>query len=210
MEQTLVDEHISEEWFELYVMGRLPEAQTADLEEHVLFCEECQDTLRHVDEFILAFRAAAPKAVRAPAKPGFWQRLRNWIGISRIGLLAPAAVACGAVIMVILAPMSLREPSIETVELASARGEAGITAVTAGNRLHMVLDTRGLAELPVYTVELVDSRGNPEWTGKVKPSARGLSVTTSEAVPAGQHWLRIKSGSGEPLREFGVLARPPQ
>jgi anti-sigma factor RsiW len=51
--------HISEDWLERYSMGTLPEPQSGSLEEHLLICEDCQDRLRFLDQFIAAFRAAA-------------------------------------------------------------------------------------------------------------------------------------------------------
>jgi hypothetical protein len=211
LEQTLVGKHIGEDALELYAMGRLTDPEAAELEEHLLLCTQCQEELERIDDFVLAFRVAAKQA-RTERQPegGVLSRVRAWFrkdgGFFRPVTLAPAAAAFALVLTVIVAPIPIHEPQLETVQLESARGEAGIASVAAGNRLHLVLDTRGLPDLPVYKIELADSRGRAVWSASAKPAATGLSVTTDQAVTAGRHWLRIYSGSNDLLREFGVMA----
>lgn len=206
-----MDEHISEEALELYAMGRLSDPEAAELEEHILFCGDCQEALERVDDFILAFRVAAKQLQaerREPVSP--WTRFWKWVSLGRnhlgIGILAPAAATLAVAVAIIVAPVSVREPGIETVRLESARGEAGMAKVKAGNRLHMNLDIRGLPTLASYRVELADANGGSVWSASVKPSAQGLSVTTDKAVSQGQYWLRIHGSDGALLREFGVRA----
>jgi anti-sigma factor RsiW len=50
--------HPSDEAIELYALGRLPEELFAPVEEHLLVCDQCQDTLRREDEFVQSLRAA--------------------------------------------------------------------------------------------------------------------------------------------------------
>ena len=50
--------HISGDDLELYAMERLPESDTAPVEEHLLVCEECQARLAGVDVYVRAMRAA--------------------------------------------------------------------------------------------------------------------------------------------------------
>src|SRR5438270_9390075 len=66
---------------DLYAIGRLPEAEAALLEEHLLICEACSQRLAETDRFIAALRSAnavldshAP-AVRKPVAMS-WTRLR--------------------------------------------------------------------------------------------------------------------------------------
>jgi len=44
---------------DLYALGRLPDADTAEVEEHLLLCETCRDRLSETDRFIAALRCAA-------------------------------------------------------------------------------------------------------------------------------------------------------
>lgn len=211
LEQTLVDEHISEEALELYAMGRLGDPQAAELEEHILFCTDCQEALERVDDFILAFRVAAPQVQAERHEPeSAWKRFWKWVSLGREnlrgGIWVPAAATLAVAVAVIVTPVSMREPAIESVRLESARGEAGMASVKAGNRLHMNLDTRGLPELTSYRVELVDGNGAQVWGGTAKLSAQGLAITTDKSVSPGQYWIRVYDTRGELLREFGVRA----
>jgi anti-sigma factor RsiW len=50
--------HITCDELELYPMERLPESDTAPVEEHLLVCEECQARLADFDVYVRAMRAA--------------------------------------------------------------------------------------------------------------------------------------------------------
>lgn len=50
--------HIEPEKFELYALGRLPEAEAAPLEEHLLVCHQCQDELVRLDGELARLKAA--------------------------------------------------------------------------------------------------------------------------------------------------------
>jgi anti-sigma factor RsiW len=54
-----MDDHISDETLERHAAGhKLPEAELAALEEHLLTCTACQDRLRHWEEYVAAMRQA--------------------------------------------------------------------------------------------------------------------------------------------------------
>jgi anti-sigma factor RsiW len=44
---------------DLYALGRLPDVETTEVEEHLLLCETCRDRLSETDRFIAALRYAA-------------------------------------------------------------------------------------------------------------------------------------------------------
>ena len=44
--------HIDEDTLELYAMNRLPEADAAPVEEHLLVCPHCQDRLIEIDRLL--------------------------------------------------------------------------------------------------------------------------------------------------------------
>ncbi len=48
---------ISEDLLAQYAIERLPEAEAAAMEEHLLICVECQDRLQLTDDFIEVLRA---------------------------------------------------------------------------------------------------------------------------------------------------------
>ena len=59
--------HPTEEILEEYVLHRLPETLTARVEEHLLYCHGCQDTVTETDEFVAAMKVAANQPARQPA-----------------------------------------------------------------------------------------------------------------------------------------------
>jgi len=50
--------HIDEDTLERYAMNRLPEAEAAAVEEHLLVCQDCQDRLAGIDRFLADLRSA--------------------------------------------------------------------------------------------------------------------------------------------------------
>ncbi len=69
--------HIPEDMLEKYVLGRLPQANLATLDEHLLICPACQTNLQTLDEYFAVMKAATA-AVHAklsalktpPERPG--------------------------------------------------------------------------------------------------------------------------------------------
>jgi hypothetical protein len=51
--------HVSEEVLERYSMSKLPEDEFAQVEEHLLICELCQNQLAEVDLFVSRMKVAA-------------------------------------------------------------------------------------------------------------------------------------------------------
>ena len=52
--------HIAEDVLELYALGRLSEAESTPIEEHLLLCPDCQDALAATDELISALKSVMP------------------------------------------------------------------------------------------------------------------------------------------------------
>ncbi len=56
---TRFNSHLPEDVLEQYVMGTLPEGDSAPLEEHLLVCSVCQTNLDAMDDYIRVVKAAA-------------------------------------------------------------------------------------------------------------------------------------------------------
>jgi len=56
--------HIPDDIMDNYALGRLPEAESAAVEEHLLVCHECQDRLHVTDVLIDALREARNRTSR--------------------------------------------------------------------------------------------------------------------------------------------------
>jgi len=54
--------HISEDRLEEYAFNRLSEPESAEVEEHLLVCEDCQELVGNIDEYI--------RLSRTPIAPG--------------------------------------------------------------------------------------------------------------------------------------------
>ena len=59
-----------EETVEAYLLGRLPEEQSAAFEEHFLGCPRCSERLQFTEEYIMAVRHAAARMRGADAAAG--------------------------------------------------------------------------------------------------------------------------------------------
>src|ERR1700677_3149651 len=60
--------HPSEDVFENYALNKLRGQVTADFEEHLLICEECQSTLAETDDHVRFMKAAMAAYVPPPVR----------------------------------------------------------------------------------------------------------------------------------------------
>src|ERR1700730_1468520 len=74
--------HPSEDVLEEYSFGRLAERDTAPLEEHLMLCEDCRDSLEYVEGFIqgmksgiLVYREAHPESASIQPVAARWWAL---------------------------------------------------------------------------------------------------------------------------------------
>jgi hypothetical protein len=183
-----LDGHVPDELLERYSLGVVPEAEAADLEEHLLLCECCQDRLRETDVFIEAMRGAVREAVSPRAGWMAWR----W-----------AAVAAALVLGVWMSARPQAGPAPVAVVLEATRG-GGPTA-PARQPLDLVLDRAGLPGLPSYRVEIVDSESRPVLRREVRPQGERLRVE-APPLPVGSYWIRL-SRDAELYREFGLRVR---
>src|SRR3954449_12017914 len=73
METIPQNKHLSEELIDLYVQGRLPVSQAADISDHLFSCDQCYERYELAADFQIAFReAAAPVAVTAEKRESWW------------------------------------------------------------------------------------------------------------------------------------------
>ncbi|MGB9606715.1 MAG: anti-sigma factor family protein, partial [Bryobacteraceae bacterium] len=120
------ESHPSEERWEEYALGLLDEDDSAELEEHLLVCPQCQDKLAETDAFIYAMREAARRLRQQPPSRLrlLWARLERWAGTPALAWgLAAAAVVMLALLVprYVLAPGADAQPAL-TVMLYAARG----------------------------------------------------------------------------------------
>jgi hypothetical protein len=190
--------HLSGDALEEYVFDRLPEAETDQLEDHLLVCCACRSALEETEGFIRAAKVAVAEYQANPRRP--------WLDFARFHRLPKfAALAAAAVFMaVILWP---RQPAISasTVELIALRGGAiPMAQAHAGAELDLRIDLTGLPALPTYRIEIVNAGGRAAWTARVAAGERTLTAHVPKRLAQGIYWVRLYSESGELLREFGL------
>jgi hypothetical protein len=201
--------HPTEEQFELYSLGTLPEAEIEPLEEHLLICQDCQDLLAETDSYVMAMRSAAKEMGEDPAavRPSAWSRLWGWLWRP-----APALAMAGAcaLALVLLRPAILGPSAVPaTVILQATRGDApGGPVISAGKPVRLRLDLTGVAALPSYRLEVADSAGAAVAGSEVKAGQDGV-VWNIPPLGAGRYWVRVYElgPAGRLLREFALLAR---
>lgn len=197
--------HPSEDEWEEYAFGRLPQSRVERLEEHLFACRACQFTLDRLDKFISAMRTTA--AEPAPGTHFIWDRIRF-----KTRPLIAAALVAGLLVIGVVA-MRSRRPFLDTtpvaVALASFRGE---TMAVAPVRQPLSLEISKL-EIPsrqetrapsAYTLEVVTATGGPAWKGKLERAGDKLIAEVPGGLDRGTYWVRLYGSHADLLREFGL------
>jgi hypothetical protein len=188
--------HPSEDALEEYAFDRLPEDQTATLEEHLLVCSVCQDRLRAVDEYILLMKHAARNDQTGSRARPLAFRERTWT----VAVAVAAMVLGGVLFMLPRGPVNA-----VPLELVAFRGSQ-MPHTAADRRVDLTLDLSGLPPAAVYHVQVVNATGREEWSGQGTASGAKLLARVPKALDRGIHWVRVSSTGGELLREFGFRA----
>ena len=200
--------HPAEDVLEEYAFDRLEEQQTGPLEEHLLMCPACQESLASIDEYILLMKQALlERASLPPARPPrFTHAFRvapAWTTV--IGALAAAA-------LVVFAVRWTEAPRIAVpVELVALRGGgAAMAKARAGDPLEIRLDVSDIASGAVgktFRLEMVDAFGREVWSRRATSRSAKVIARVDRRLGAGIYWVRLYSDEGDLLREFGLQAR---
>lgn len=195
--------HPGEDVLELYCLDRLDESEAASIEEHLLVCEACQKRVTELDVFLKAAKQAM-RDLRSEERYSRPQSGWNW-------LFRPGWAAAGALAMLALVAVpTLRRPA-ETQELSvsalrGASEQSGGAVAEAGRPLRVNLDLTGLASGECCLLQLVSAEGKVLHRWEAAPT-NGQASLDHAALRAGQYWIRVKTNSGEDLREFGLTVR---
>lgn len=212
--------HLTEEAMETYALGRLADPEAELLEEHLLLCNDCQDRLGKLDEFVSAFRIAAGRSdrkqdVRTPPGQSLGPTLRasllsffrSWRPLYSIG----GAVAAAALAVAMLPRGPAPAPVPVRIELNAIRGMVPeVSLPSPGATLQLSLDLTGLPAASRLTVEITAAAGQVLWTQTAsRPDGGTLSVSPSFTPREGIYWVRIHEAGGSHalLREFGFRVR---
>jgi hypothetical protein len=199
--------HPSQEILEEYLFHRLPEALAAQVEEHLLICPNCQDTLAEADRFVSALRFAVTQPQPAAQASRGWRTV-----LDALPHQPKWAIHLAALALVLLAFVAVRKDFAKplapvAVTLSSVRGAGPLSPAPAGRPLHLSIEAPDLIPGRDYRMELVDASGGLIWKGAATESAGKLVAEVSEPLSAGVHWVRLYGANSELLREFGLLVK---
>lgn len=193
--------HPNEEQLERYAMGRLAEPELAPFEEHLLFCEACQERLEVAEALLPSLRRALREVEQEPAAEPFWKR---WFASAWTP--APVLAACAAVMLAVYIWAPSRQVEWQSVRLEAMRGELKPAEAVEGFALELQLNTEGL-EVGPAVVQVVDSQGAPVEAANVAIGRSPLAARIAHPLKPGQYWVRLKS-NGSLLREYSLPVRP--
>ena len=203
-----MEKHIEEKQFEAYAMNQLGGSELASVEEHLLFCETCQDKLEAVERYVLAMRSAATRIrkedLEAQEVFGLLPRLRGLLH-SPVPLFFGAA-ALAVVLLTVSFPHRQLPGAPVDVELQAVRGESSQTVV-AGHALRLRLDNEGVRYRPDWRIEIVDSEGAKLWSGTGNWSNTGITAMVPKSFTPGTYYVRLLEEKQEPAREYQLVVR---
>jgi hypothetical protein len=201
--------HPGEEFLEEYVLQRLPEDLTAQVEEHLLICPRCQDAVTETDQFVSAMRAAVQEQVPAvgPARLS-WRSFLDALPAFSTGGISLTAV-CLLAILAFLSTGRRAEEIVKpaAVSLTSLRGPHSLSSAPAGKPLDFHIESPDLAPGRRYEVEVVNAAGAPVWKGSVADTGGKLVAHMPRPLRAGAYWVRLYGADSELLREFGLSTK---
>ena len=201
--------HPTEEILEEFAFDRLPGVLTAQVEEHLLICPGCQDTVAETDSFVGALRAA----VRHPAPAALGPVRSAWRNVlEALPRLSYGTSLAPALALVMLAFVAVWKHPQETstpiaVSLSSLRAADPLAPAPAGKLLLLSFEAPDLASGQEYRVEVVDAAGAPVWKGAVTGTGGKLAAAMSKPLSNGVYWVRLYDADSELLREFGLSAK---
>jgi hypothetical protein len=204
------ESHSPEEVLERYAMRSLSEDESETLEDHLMFCRQCQMQLEQIESFLFAARQASRKIREEPRQPAISRaasrfRISGWLKSPKQLTLSLAGLA-----LVLCSVFMLRQPAnqpFQQVKLDALR-DAESNEIHAGQPLELLLNLSGMPPSPSYRVEIVDLNGSTISSSSVQVQSNSLTLRTDSKLPPGQYWVRLYlPDSTEPAREFALRAR---
>lgn len=184
------DSHKTDEQLEFYALGRLSEADIAEVEEHLLVCAFCREILDEWDSFALAMHRAIANEPAVDRK--------DWLAWMRRPVVPWVA---GFALVVLAAGLywnSDRRPiaPLATLQLTAMRGEMPSVAEARQTELTLT-DTPSSAGL---RMEVVDFAGKSVWAGPLVRGGDRVKLTTP--LRPGDYFVRLFDGAGKLLHEY--------
>jgi len=192
-------EHIEDDVLEGYAMGVLSADALPALEEHLLFCAECQSRLREADDFLHLFTAAASR-VDFKTVP-WWRKLLDFRA-------HPLLIGGLAVILLSIPAIRRWNRSVSAPEaeilLQSFRGSPEGAHVIAGRPARLVFDVpsaSGICKLRILDTNGVVIQEMLTAAVRMRPTA-----SVNRLAP-GDYWARLYcEGNNDLTAEYSLNA----
>ena len=183
--------HPDDSAIEAYCLGKTPEAELAELEEHLLICESCQKRVTECDAYVRSMRHASARVRAEEQKP------RKAFTASGLVPILGIALLVGGIGTYVHSQRAVG-PRV-SVALEVTRG-ATTTQAPAGRPLLLHPQLEGLPAQAGYRMEIVDQKG-----GRVfgQEFATGKAIDAPAQKP-GVYFVRLYAREGNLLREFGL------
>jgi len=186
--------HQPDDRLELYALGRLPEADLAIVEEHLLVCTSCQERLDELELFAIAMRQAIAAEPAVQERSGWFVWLRGTLRPQLIWAVGFAAIILTAVLY--LHPGRNVAP-LASLDLASVRG--AVQEVREARETDLTL-----TDAPYQSglrAEVVDYKGEQVWSGQ--PTAGSGQIRIARQLTPGSYFVRLFDESGKLMHEYG-------
>jgi hypothetical protein len=184
--------HLDEAQLEAYSMGKLPESELAECEEHLLICDSCRQLVEESDIYTRSMHDAAARLRAQEENP------RRTLLPRFVPVLAAAVLILGiGIALRVNRPGSVTPV---TVTLDATRGGGLVAQVPAGRQLLLKPNLNGLPAFPEYHLQILDRTGKRIWQGNFKA---GNAVAVPEE-PSGIYIVELYTLPGALLREYAM------
>lgn len=203
---TKISRHFDDDTLELYAMGRLPETEVPELEEHLLVCSGCQFRLEQAADFVSITKAAIDE-IRTEERAAERKSTHfSWLFGTPKPIWAGAFAALALAVVIPILNTSSNNGPVSEVELRASRGLGEqVQAHAASGRVAVVADVSELPQMASYLVSVVDQKGHEIWKGGIQPVDHKVRELLPNRVASGTYWIRIFTPDGSDLlREYSL------
>jgi len=190
--------HPDDSEIEAYCLGKVPEHESAELEEHLLLCESCQQRVAEVDAYVKSMRDAGTHFRAEELRPQ-----RAWRASGLVPVLGVALVVGG--IGTYVYNQRAVGPRV-SVALEVTRGATTAARAPAGRPLLLNPQLDGLPALGTYRLEIVDRNGKRVFEQEF---STGKALEAPAQSP-GLYFVRLYTPQGTLLREFALETQKDQ
>jgi len=196
--------HVGEERLEAYARHSLTEEESAEIEEHLLFCSTCLDQLEAVERYGRAMRGAAARIMQEESRAPDKTRARDRAWFRTPAPIWAGVFAMGVLILMVGLNLQERPGAPIDVELQAVRGTSTGEALS-GHPLNLRMDARGVPQVPNWQIQIVDENGSLMWSGLGTSSVDMIRARVEKTLPPGVYFVRLIKNASDTVREYQLV-----